>query len=117
MAWVVGRSAATGRIDSGRISSGIINPPRSIEGRKMSCDHNTTARALLEVTPIRAPMAPKVRAVSKESRANMPQLTGVAASNSGPAVMAMMDEAISAWNTVVRVGTAMIDVAGTPLIL
>ena len=76
MAWAGGSRGEKRRTDSGRTLSGIISPPSSMEGRKMSCDHSTVARELPEITPMSAPRAPQVKAVSRVTSQKASQLDG-----------------------------------------
>ena len=117
IAWAGGSSAETTRTDGGSRLSGIISPPSSIEGRKISCDQSTVAREFADTTPINAPSAPKVNTVRSAISTKAPQFTGSAPPNSGAAVTTIRVEAMSVWSIVVSAGMLRIDKAGTPLIL
>src|SRR3990170_4530651 len=117
MAYEVGSSPDSERTDSGRSESGTISPPISIEGRKMSCDQSTVEREPVAITPIRAPMEPKVNAVSRVIQTKLGQELGTAALKSGPPARAIRVETIRAWKMVLRAGIDRIESAGTPLIL
>ena len=74
-------------------------------------------RLLAEITPIKAPIAPKLNATSSVIRTKGKVFTGATPPNRGPAVRKMMAETISVWKMVLSTGMIRIEIAGTPLIL
>src|SRR3989304_5795634 len=100
MAWVDGSSIDTGRTEAGSRSSGIINPPISIEGKKSSCESSTVERELVATTPINAPNAPELSTTSRVIQTKAPQLVGLTPSKSGLAGRAIMIGAIRAGKRV-----------------
>ena len=102
---------------SGNMLKGIISPPIIIDGKKISCDHSTTARVLDEITLISIPSPAQAKAVSKKNRIKPGQLIGGGAPKSKGAVAVIMAATTTMCNMVVSAGMVRIEVAGTPLIL
>jgi hypothetical protein len=89
----------------------------SIDGRKTSCDHNTTARELDEITLINMPSPAWAKAASRKNRIKPNQLTGDGASKRRGAVAVIIEATITMCSMVVNAGMVRIEIDGTPFIL
>ena len=94
-----------------------MSQPISIDGKKMSCDHSTTACVLEEITLMSIPSPAWLKATNRKNRIKPSQFTGSGAPKNKGAVTVIITATTTICSMVVRAGMVRIEITGTPLIL